>query len=135
MCSPVTEEGFGLRSIRVINDAAMLKLSWEVMFSDSACANQLKARFFKAGQPCSTYRKSSIWPGIKRFYNIIKANTSWIIGDGSRVNFWKDKWLFSPIVDLISIPADMQGMLHAKVCDFIKNGSWCLLPCTIDTLN
>ena len=38
------------------------------------------------------YRSSSLWLGIKQFYSIILANTSWTVGTGSFINFWNDKW-------------------------------------------
>jgi len=38
------------------------------------------------------YRSSSLWLGIKQFYSIILDYTSWIVGTGSFINFWNDKW-------------------------------------------
>lgn len=68
--------------------------------------------------------RSSIWLGIKRFYNIVIRNSVWQIGDGSSINFWKDSWLPQPVVDLIGIPEHMQENLTANISDFIHNRTW-----------
>lgn len=101
VCLPVKEWGLGLRSIRAIDDAAILKLSWDVMCSNAGWAEFLRARFMKLKQPVSSYVKSSIWYGIRRFMNIVRSNTTWIIGDATQINFWKDRWMRKPVADVL----------------------------------
>lgn len=74
--------------------------------------------------PISYHIRSSIWHGIKRFYHIVAANSVWLIGNGSSINFWKDKWLSKPVVDLIGVPKSMQHNLSSAVSDFICSKSW-----------
>jgi len=38
------------------------------------------------------YRFSSIWSGIKQFHEIILDHTYWIVGTGTLIKFWNDKW-------------------------------------------
>lgn len=52
----------------------------------------------------------------------VAVNTSWQLGDGPKINFWHDKWLSLPIVELLNSPASIQ--LNARVTDFIFNNSW-----------
>lgn len=51
VCSPIYEGGLGLRSIRAINRAALLKLSWELISSKESWAVFLKAKFFRHKKP------------------------------------------------------------------------------------
>lgn len=64
LCKPVIEGGLSLRSI---NSAAMLKLSWNVVVSKEDWAGLFRARFFRSGVPALTYIRSSIWPGVKNY--------------------------------------------------------------------
>lgn len=44
---PLVEGGLGIKPFKVLNDSALLCLTWEVMASTSECAMFLKDRFFK----------------------------------------------------------------------------------------
>lgn len=52
---------------------------------------------------------------------------SWIVGNGKNINFWRDKWLISPIVDTLGIPNNLHTSLNASIFEFINNGAWILL--------
>lgn len=124
-CRSLTEGGLGLKSVRDINEAAMLKLSWDVLSSSSYCADFLRARLFKKNKVASLI-KSSIWSGIKKFMPVVQSSVKWSIGDGSSINFWIDYWLDSPIADQLGFPAEFSNLLNARVKEFIANGSWSL---------
>jgi len=47
------------------------------------------------------YRSSSIWLGIKQFYDTILEYTSWIVGTCTFINFWNDKWCSTPFLSII----------------------------------
>lgn len=91
VCSPLGNGGLGLWSIRQLNDAALLKLSWDLLASNESWAAFLKARFFRHKNPVSVYIRSSIWPGIRGKLPIAILNPSWLIGNGKSVNFWTDQ--------------------------------------------
>lgn len=67
---------------------------------------------------------SSIWTGIKPHLNSVLENSSWLLGDGSNINFWNDVWLSKPLNSLLSLPAHLHSSLNAKVKDFPHNNSW-----------
>jgi len=51
----------------------------------------LKAKVFKPKYHLRlAYRSSSIWPGIKQFYDTILQHTSWTVGIGTVTNLWND---------------------------------------------
>jgi len=75
------------------NNAYFLKLAWNFAYSNKPWSLLLKARVLKSKYEFRmVYRSSSLWLGIKQFYSIILANTSWTVGTGSFINFWNDKW-------------------------------------------
>lgn len=74
-------------------------------------------------KPVITYVKSSIWPDIKLFLQIVYSNSIWIIGDDKSINFWPDKWLSQPLVDLMQIPSNLHQNLKSSVADFIHDRS------------
>jgi len=41
---------------------------------------------------------------MKQEFQVIKANTTWLIGDGLKINFWHDNWSGVTIVDHFHIP-------------------------------
>jgi len=53
----------------------------------------LQARVLKSKYKLRiVYRSSSIWLGIKHFYDTILEFTYWIVGTGNFISFWNDKW-------------------------------------------
>lgn len=57
MCLPLSEGGLGLRSLRSINDLAMLKLSWDILSSPAPWATFFRSRFLKMGRLVASYLK------------------------------------------------------------------------------
>lgn len=122
--SSILDGGLGIRSIRAINKAAMLKLSWDLISSKNQWACFLRARFFKNSSPVQYHLQSSIWPTIKQGFYVALENNSWQIGDRKQINFWRDKWLSQSVADMINLPQDLQNSLKSLVADCISAGSW-----------
>lgn len=91
---------------------------------DSQWSNFIRGRFLKNKYPTSSYFQSSIWPGIKKFYPTVLENGVWNLENGKLIQFWTDRWLSSPIIDLINVQAPNQQTLEATVADFILDGCW-----------
>jgi ribonuclease HI len=51
-------------------------------------------------------------------------NSTWLLGDGTNINFWNDSWCGPPLSEHLHIPNHVSQLLTAKVSDFIFNGSW-----------
>ncbi|XP_026419612.1 uncharacterized protein LOC113315564 [Papaver somniferum] len=60
VCLPVNEGGLGIKSMRSLNDASLMKTTWKIMTVNSVFGNFIKVRFIGAA-----YKKSSIWHGFK----------------------------------------------------------------------
>ncbi|KAF1882437.1 hypothetical protein Lal_00039085 [Lupinus albus] len=116
VCTPTKTGGLGIRSLKHLNQAALLKLAWEMTSSEN--------RFGIAKNMSKRYFKSSIWHGIKPNWNNVMHNALWLVGDGKKVNFWKDNWTGHALVDMLRIPAAVHSSLVAKVSDFVLNTVW-----------
>ncbi|CAL0332867.1 unnamed protein product [Lupinus luteus] len=133
VCLPLKEGGLGIRSIKKMNQAAMLKLTWEMLHSNQEWARFFRNRFGHTPNPSTRYFKSSIWPAIKANWHMVHMNSVWIIGDGKTTNFWIDNWLGEPLADTLNIPWNLQKNLNASVADFIIDKSW-IIPHSLNIL-
>ncbi|XP_024178419.1 uncharacterized protein LOC112184393 [Rosa chinensis] len=70
-----------------------------------------------------------IWSGDLAIRKMVTVpwsqNSRWLIGNGSMVNFWSDKWLDIPILEELQ-RVSLSPQLHALVSDFIANQQWSL---------
>ncbi|XP_019435871.1 PREDICTED: uncharacterized protein LOC109342316 [Lupinus angustifolius] len=78
-------------------------------------ASFYRLRFYRAGELKASYVKSSVWPGIKFFWQMIIGNSIWLLGNGSKIIFWFDNWLGEPLVDTLSIPPQIHSTLAATI--------------------
>lgn len=130
ICSPTLEGGLGLKSIRSLNEASLLKLFFEMLSSRKEWVVSFRQRFSFINKPCIKYIKSSIWPGVKVNLHTVLDNSMWQIGDGRSINFWLDNWLSQPLAEQLQIPDHMHKDLKATVSDFIENESW-IIPANL----
>lgn len=124
LCCSYEEGGLNIRSIKSINEAAMLKLAYDLTTSDKHWARLIRARFMNHTLPVLHHVKSSILPGLRPYLQVVKDCTSWIIVDGSRINFWHDKWMSNSMVNILNMSVVLHQSLLALVSDFIKDNSW-----------
>lgn len=124
VCSPKEAGGLGLKSVKDINRAALLKLCWKLVSSDNQWVLLFKARVILNNKFSKLHISSSILQGLKPHIETVLSNCKWLIGDRAKTNFWVDCWLSRPVVELLQIPCNIHLLLHAKVKDFIRNGQW-----------
>ncbi|XP_019423314.1 PREDICTED: uncharacterized protein LOC109332721 [Lupinus angustifolius] len=82
VCSPSNSGDLGLRSIKAMNQAALIKLAWEMSSSNQEWAILYRHRFGMGSSPSQRYFKSSICPGIKRNWHTVISNSIWLVGEG-----------------------------------------------------
>lgn len=128
ICLPKQNGGLGIRDLQQLNDTALLKSLWNILTKNSASSIFLKQRFKITPTSYSLhYAKSSIWPGLKKMHPLLAQGCRWLVGKGDKIHFWKDKWLSSPITQILNIQ-DKDLPLSTKVADLINNNSWRLPP-------
>jgi len=130
VCKPTSEGGLGIRSISAINQAANLRLCWNMMTTQESWGKILQSRVIRKNKAINYHIFSSIWSSIKSEYNLLIDNTKWLLGDGESINFWTDHWCSGPLINLLSIPNMASDNLSAKVCDFIHDFKW-MIPQTV----
>ncbi|KAF1890286.1 hypothetical protein Lal_00013539 [Lupinus albus] len=94
VCTSLKARGLGLKSIKHMNHAALLKLSWEMISSQHEWALFCRLRFGREASPSPRYYKSSIWHGIK-------------------VNWW--------VMVLRSVSGRTTGL---TLLDFVNHSTW-----------
>ncbi|KAF6173572.1 hypothetical protein GIB67_022931 [Kingdonia uniflora] len=68
---------------------------------------------------------SSVWPGIKFAETINKSFIGWIIGNGKKIDFWRDSWATcTPLREHIDLLNHLWKFCTAKVSDFIQHDGW-----------
>ncbi|XP_019425141.1 PREDICTED: uncharacterized protein LOC109334024 [Lupinus angustifolius] len=124
VCSPILDGGLGLRSVKLMNKASLLKLAWEMRTSSQEWALLFRDRFGYQHSPATRHFRSSIWSRIKENWHACNSNSIWLIGAGHQINFWKDNWLGEPLVELMNIPQELHSSLLSSVACFRQGNSW-----------
>ena len=96
ICLPKNEGGLGLRRVKEMNEACMLKLGWLAMTSSSIWAIWFRDRYFKnrsIWNPKSPKAGSCIWKSIRRLAPWFQKSFSRSVGDGKLISTWYDNWL------------------------------------------
>lgn len=114
VCSPEIEGGLGIRSLRLINEAAQLKLSWELLSTNKDWAVLLRARHLRHKMSILHYVKLSIWSAIKKILPTLKEHSCWLLGNGKQINLWHDKCPTRPEpIQMLLI-----GLCRSGLCKF-----------------
>ena len=124
---PKKEGGLDIRNLSTLNDADVLKLAWDSFSADSQWARYVHSCYNFLSTRNLRYRKSSIWPGFRYIASHFSQHSHWLIGDGSSVLFWKDKWLDTPILETLGV-SDWSPFSDLLVANLIANNSWQLPP-------
>ncbi|MCH83425.1 ribonuclease H protein [Trifolium medium] len=134
VCTPYSAGGLDLRPLSNINAAMMLHLCWKFLLSNDQWAIMCRARFLKHGFLIRTAICSSIWHGIKPYYEEVIRSSVWIFGTGDKILYWRDNWLGTPLVEILNIPIAVHKLLNTKVVEMINNFSW-IIPNDIAALD
>jgi len=124
VCVPAKEGGLGIRSLSKVNEGANLKLCWEMIHCNLPWSQFLKNRVMKNQQLVKYHISSSIWSGIKHKFTEVILNSSWLVGNGSEINFWTDNWCGETLVSTLNIAPIIHPLLKSSVSDFINGTSW-----------
>ncbi|GAU47191.1 hypothetical protein TSUD_350560 [Trifolium subterraneum] len=124
ICAPFDEGGLGLRSLKVLNAAANLKLCWDLMHSDEDWAKILRNRVMRKGKAINHHVNSSIWSSVKQEVQVILDNSCWRVGNGQCINLWTDSWCGEPLATSQNIHPNVLIWLPSKLHDRHLAENW-----------
>ena len=91
ICQPKCNGGLGVRSIRGLNEAILLKLTWEIFRTkDLFWVKVLKNKYDTHG---NNKEFSSLWKAIQSQKESINKAMIWAIGNRKKVKFWLNLWV------------------------------------------
>ncbi|KAF9612720.1 hypothetical protein IFM89_003262 [Coptis chinensis] len=93
VCKPVEEGGLGIRKLKDINIAMLMKLAWRCKTGDDEFSVFIRSKFLnKDAAVIQYYKCSSAWPGIMLGLKEVNSRSQWAIGNGAKVDIWRDNW-------------------------------------------
>jgi hypothetical protein len=107
VCYNYEEGGLGTKSLVCLNEAYNLKLCWDLLQSREQWVVILRSRILRGSNFINHHIFFSIWSSAKLEFNNIKDNSSWLIGDGSSIHFWKDSWCGESLANIYNLSQDM----------------------------
>jgi len=118
--------GLGIRSMRCLNSALMLKLGWRLRAEPMSLWSRVLRHKYCNGLDTipNICRKSSpnVWKGIMAHKDLLQRNVGLSIGDGQTTHFWTDPWVLDkPLVDVTTLPVP-QEELAQKVSNYWVSG-------------
>ncbi|XP_065622825.1 uncharacterized mitochondrial protein AtMg00310-like [Quercus suber] len=100
MCMPKSKGGIGFKDLKAFNLALLAKQGWRLnQHPDSLTHRVFKAKYFLecTFMEAQVGKKPSyVWRSLMVAKETIEARSRWLIGNGRKVNIWRDKWLPSP---------------------------------------
>jgi len=91
VCFSKFEWGLQVINFLVENKTYLLKLFWKFAYSQKPWFVMMKVRFLISKyKKILIFRSSSIWSGIKDFYDVVLENTYWTVGSSANINFWNN---------------------------------------------
>ncbi|XP_073041839.1 uncharacterized mitochondrial protein AtMg00310-like [Primulina eburnea] len=108
LCKPKCMGGLGFRQLETFNQALLAKQIWRIISEpESLVARVLKGRYFRHQDIMEAdlgSNPSSIWRALMWSMPLLAEGLCWKVGDGARINTFKDIWLPGPRTCLAPIP-------------------------------
>ena len=129
--------GLGVRGLYKLNRAWLGKWNWRFANEmNSLWRETIRRKFFEMqGGWCSGESRNSfgtcLWKEIRKDWEVVLKKAKFVIGDGSRVNFWKDAWcgevaLCMAYPTLFSLAVRKEALIR-EVWDISNEGGFLVL--------
>lgn len=129
VCMPKKEGGLGIKRARDMNKALLAKLGWRLLHDHISLWARVLRKKYKVGdmhnmawmvpKSCWSSTWRSVGIGIRE---VVLLGQSWVIGNGSDILFWKDKWLLNePLLEKVTVDIPMDR-LDEHVSDLWRDG-------------
>ncbi|RVW42045.1 Transposon TX1 uncharacterized 149 kDa protein [Vitis vinifera] len=99
LCLPSSAKGgLGVKSLSLLNKTLLAKWNWHFTNEREALWNQvIRGKYGEArGGWCSREVREAhglgLWKGIRMSWKLVSDRLAFIVGNGRRVSFWRDRW-------------------------------------------
>ncbi|PON79265.1 hypothetical protein PanWU01x14_013810 [Parasponia andersonii] len=106
--------------------ALLKKLSWSLLTDDSFIFRFLRRRFFSNSFTQYRFWKSSIRCGLRSHIQSLIDESIWAPGRNSKIHFWSDDWLGSPLIRMIDCNDTLEPDIDTTVGEFVSDYEWSL---------
>lgn len=89
ICLPKSEGGMGLRRLKELKKACLLKLGWSAVTKTSLWAKWFSAKYCRGNSiwhPCNPKNGSTSWKKIRSLSSLLQCNSRWAVGNGKSIN-------------------------------------------------
>ncbi|XP_056697347.1 uncharacterized protein [Spinacia oleracea] len=124
--SPKDEGGLGIRWVRALNKAFVLKLWWRMVHQEENFAVKvLRDKYSKSNGMFRSFSYGShLWKAMGRVWECFKESIAWGVGNGKSINLWGDKWIGDlSLRQLISGPLNV-GEETLSLDQVLNSGEW-----------
>ncbi|XP_061350333.1 uncharacterized protein LOC133295506 [Gastrolobium bilobum] len=129
---PKNQGGLGILNLRSQNEAFIQKCAWHmVQFPSQLWVQVLLSKYGRKKdilkEVVSKPYDSHLWKSLCKIWPQMISNTSWQIGNGMKIDFWKDNWTrHSPNLLAHSHTLPSQEDLELKINNsiFLSEGGW-----------
>ncbi|RVW35300.1 putative ribonuclease H protein [Vitis vinifera] len=146
VCLSKKKGGLGVKNLSILNKALLAKWNWRFANEREALWNQVirgKYGEERGGWSSREVREAhglGLWKGIRMNWELVSNRLVFIVGNGRRVRFWRDKWcgdspLCSSFPSLFALTNDKEESV-ANVWDSLAEGGgggW--NPCFVRAFN
>ena len=126
---PKSDGGLGIRQATNMNKALIAKLGWRLLHDDSSLWARVLRKKYKVGDVrdgawlVSKSGWSPTWRSvIAGLRDVVIPGMSWVLGDGCKINFWRDRWFGNQLISEEGLDNLSAGADQALVCDLWRNG-------------
>lgn len=134
ICKPKREGGLGIRLAKEMNVALLAKFGWRMLNTEDGLWVNILGKKFRVGELDDVSwlvpkgRWSPTWRSlIMGIREVVVPGVGWVLGDGRKVRFWKDKWLLNEPLQSLSLVDIPEELTERKVSDLWQQGTGWIL--------
>jgi len=115
--------GLGIRSMRQLNSAFLMKLGWRLRSEPEAIWARILREKYSKGRDLDSLPDrigscSNAWRGLLETLEPTKQGLGVAIGDGRQTEFWNHKWLDGKLLREHALCPIPEAQSHFRVCDY-----------------
>lgn len=96
MCKPKALGGMGFKDLEKFNETMLAKQVWRLLVDQSSLFYWVfSAKYIPSGSvfDAKVALESYAWQSIVKARNLIQSGLLWRVGNGMKINIYKDRWL------------------------------------------